>query len=53
LFVDAVAHENVRQTVDNILERSAVLRERVDAGNLKVIGAMYDVATGAVTFLEG
>ena len=53
LFVDAVAHENVRQTVDNILERSAVLRERVEAGKLKVIGAMYDVATGAVTFLEG
>ena len=52
-FVDAVAHENVRQTVDNILQRSYVLRELVERGKLKVVGAMYDVATGKVTFMDG
>lgn len=52
-FVDAVAHENVRQTVDNIMERSSVLRELVEAGKLKVVGAMYDVASGKVTFMDG
>jgi carbonic anhydrase len=52
-FVNAVAHENVRQTVDNILQRSSVLRELVERGKLKVVGAMYDVATGQVTFMDG
>ncbi|PLW81362.1 carbonic anhydrase [Kineobactrum sediminis] len=52
-FVSAVAHENVRQTVDNILQQSAVLNELVQDGKLKVVGAMYDVSTGKVTFLEG
>jgi carbonic anhydrase len=52
-FVDAVAHENVRQTVQNILERSTVLSELVERGRLKVVGAMYDVATGEVSFLDG
>jgi len=51
-FVDAVAHENVRQTVNNILERSAVLSELVSSGKLKVVGAMYDVGTGEVSFLD-
>ncbi len=51
-FVSAVAHENVRQTVNNILERSVVIAELVDRGRLKVVGAMYDVATGKVTFLD-
>ena len=51
-FVSAVAHENVRQTVDNILERSPVLAELVERGKLKVVGAMYDVSTGKVTFLD-
>jgi carbonic anhydrase len=52
-FVGAVAHENVRQTVDNILQRSDVLNALVKDGKLKVVGAMYDVGTGKVTFLEG
>lgn len=51
-FVDAVSHENVRQTVDNILTRSDALKGLVDSGKLKVVGAMYDVATGEVTFLD-
>jgi carbonic anhydrase len=51
-FVDAVAHENVRQTLNNILDRSFVLKEKVERGQLKVVGAMYDVATGKVTFLD-
>ncbi|MGD8347499.1 MAG: carbonic anhydrase family protein [Lysobacterales bacterium] len=51
-FVDAVAHQNVKMTVDNILDRSLVLRELVDKGRLMVVGAMYDVATGKVTFMD-
>jgi carbonic anhydrase len=50
--VDAVAHTNVRMTVQNILDRSPIMRNLVEAGDLLVVGAMHDVATGEVTFLD-
>jgi carbonic anhydrase len=49
-FVNAVAHENVDITVMNIIERSPVMAGLVESGNLIVVGAMYDIATGVVTF---
>ncbi len=49
-FVDAVAHENVDQTVQNIVNRSPIIRGLVEEGRVIVIGAMHDVATGRVTF---
>jgi len=51
-FVQAVAHENVDLTVQNIVDRSPVLRGLVESGDLIVIGAMHDVATGEVEFFE-
>jgi carbonic anhydrase len=51
-FVNAVAHENVDITVQNIIERSPVMKGLVESGDLIVVGAMYDVATGVVTFEE-
>jgi len=51
-YVQAVAHENVDLTVQNIVSRSPVLRGLVESGDLIVIGAMHDVATGEVTFFE-
>ncbi len=51
-FVQAVAEENVRQTVRQIVDRSPVLRERVAAGDLVVVGAMHDVHTGEVAFFD-
>jgi carbonic anhydrase len=51
-FVQAVAEENVHRTVVDVLERSAVMAELVEAGDLIVVGAMHDVATGEVTFYE-
>jgi len=50
-FVQAVAHENVEQTVQNMLDRSPVMKELVDSGDLIIVGAMHDVATGKVTFM--
>lgn len=50
-FVQAVAHENVEMTVQNILDRSPVMKGLVDSGELIVIGAMHDVSTGKVTFM--
>ena len=51
-FVQAVAHENVEITVQNIVDRSPVIRDLVEEGELVVVGAMHDVASGEVTFFE-
>lgn len=51
-FVDAVALENVRLTVQNVRTYSNVLRSMEKQGAIKIIGAMYDVATGEVQFLD-
>lgn len=51
-FVDAVALENVRLTVQNVRTYSNVLRSMEKQGAIKIIGAMYDVASGEVQFLD-
>ena len=51
-FVQAVAHENVEITVQNMVDRSPIIRRLVESGDLIVIGAMHDVSTGEVTFFE-
>ena len=47
-----VAHENVEMTVRNMVERSRVMHNLVEEGKLIVIGAMHDVSTGEVTFMD-
>lgn len=47
-FVQHVALANVRHAVDAILAGSEVLCEMCDAGEIDVIGTMYDVESGAV-----
>ena len=49
-FVQAVVEKNVDLTVDAIRERSTVLREQEDAGEIAIVGAVYDVASGRVEF---
>jgi carbonic anhydrase len=51
-FVEKVAHLQVRRSVENIIERSMVLREMIENQEIALIGAMYDVATGEVEWLE-
>ena len=43
---------NVRQSMKEISARSPYLRKYLDEGKVKLVGAMYDVATGRVTFLS-
>jgi carbonic anhydrase len=49
-FVELVAEANVRRTVQDVLTRSPILREMHDKGQIRVVGAMLDVATGKVTW---
>ncbi len=51
-FVEGVSRINVEQNVQQILEKSAVLRELVEEGRIGIIGAMYDVSSGVVEFYE-
>ncbi len=51
-FVQRVTVANVNLTVASLTARSSTLRSLVDEDQLKVVGAMYDVATGHVTFTE-
>lgn len=49
-FVQAVATRNVELTVQALRDRSDVLREMEQAGEIRIVGAMYDIETGAVEF---
>jgi carbonic anhydrase len=49
-FVNDVAEENVKLVMKEIPERSPVLREMLDKSEIKIVGGMYDLATGKVEF---
>ena len=51
-FVNDVAVKNVELNIQNILNSSDVISEMVNNGEVKIIGAMYDVSSGAVNFFE-
>ncbi len=52
-FVEMVAEQNVRLTVETIRAKSPVLKEMEDKGEIKIVGAMYDVKTGKVEWYDG
>jgi carbonic anhydrase len=51
-FVENVAAINVHRTVKSILERSYILEQMVEGGEIGVVGAMYNVETGKVEFYK-
>ncbi len=51
-FVDRVAQIQVRRAVEGVIERSMVLREMIEKREIGLVGAIYDVATGAVQFFD-
>ncbi len=51
-FVNKVSTKNVQLTIDRILKESDVLSKMHSQGEIQIVGAMYDVKTGAVTFSE-
>lgn len=50
-FVNAVGTKNVELTIERIREESPVLAEMEQAGEIQILGGMYDIATGKVNFL--
>ena len=50
-FVEMVAIKNVLNTIESIKSKSPILKEMADKGEIKIIGAYYDLHTGEVKFL--
>jgi len=51
-FVEYVVKNNIKNTIGTILIKSPVLKEMVDKGELKIVGAYYSFETGEVSFLD-
>jgi carbonic anhydrase len=51
-FVDLVIRENVNQMVQNIRVQSQVLNEMEKRGEIKIVGAYYDMDNGLVSFFD-
>ena len=50
VLINRIAQRNVARTVDEIIRRSELIRKAVDEGRVIVVGAMYDVRSGAIDF---
>jgi len=50
-FVDAVARTHVLQAVKMVRDRSPVLAALEAKGTIKIVGSMYDIASGKVTLV--
>ncbi len=51
-FVNQVAVKNVELTITRLKRNSPVLNDMFEDGDINIVGAMYDVKTGKVTFLD-
>jgi carbonic anhydrase len=51
-FVDQVSEENVKLVMKEIRERSPILSEMLDKGEISLVGGMYDLSTGEVHFFD-
>ncbi|OYX24238.1 MAG: carbonic anhydrase [Flavobacteriales bacterium 32-35-8] len=51
-FVHQVCESNVKNTIEQIRINSPILKEMEDNGQIKIVGGVYDMDSGKVTFLE-
>lgn len=49
--VDSVATHNVGRTIEEIRKQSEILANLEREGKIKIVGAMYDIGTGKVSFM--
>lgn len=49
-FVENVSTINVKQTVQAIYQRSPILKEMIENGEIGIIGGTHDITSGEVTF---
>lgn len=51
-YVNKVTDKNVLVAMNNVRKNSPVLKEMEDKGEIDIIGGIYDISTGKVTFME-
>jgi carbonic anhydrase len=51
-FVEKVALINVKRTVKSILQRSPILKEMVEKGEIGIVGGTHELTTGQVSFFD-
>jgi carbonic anhydrase len=51
-FIRNVSINNIRLTARSISERSRILRDMEAEGEIRIVGGLYMIETGAVSFLE-
>ena len=49
-FVENVSTINVKRTVKSTTERSPIIKEMIESGQIGIIGGTHDITTGQVTF---
>ncbi len=43
---------NVKRTVKSIIERSPILKEMIEKGEIEIIGGVQNITDGQVTFFD-
>lgn len=51
-FVENVSEINVKRNVKNIIERSFILEQMIENGEIGIVGAMHNIETGKVVFYD-
>lgn len=51
-FVHKVCENNVKNTIEQIRANSPIIKEMEDNGEIKIVGAVYDLDTGMVDFMN-
>ncbi len=51
-FVAKVCESNILNTINEIRAKSPILKEMEDNGQIKIVGGVYEMDTGIVTFME-
>jgi carbonic anhydrase len=51
-FTDLVGRNNVLNSIEVIKTKSPILKEMIDKGEIKIVGAYYNMKTGEVTFIQ-
>jgi carbonic anhydrase len=51
-FVELVSRRNVELALEQITQRSPILKEMVENGSIGLVGGMYDVSTGSVEIIQ-
>ncbi len=49
-FVENVATINVKRTVKSIVQRSPILKEMIESGQIGIVGGTHNITTGEVNF---